>query len=214
MHVDETTREGADAGALAEARRLYELGLYLQAWQAAGRLGPLPAWAGLDGRILASQLAYQLGNQPLATRLHLRLRRLHPESEQAFCWVVRAVRARGGPYAALELLRRGGPAAEPGAELLALRASTLGLIKDFLEAERLLDRAAALEPRDPWVQMERSQVLRCADDHAGALRAAEESLRLRPDYRPAVEARARRTVAWRSPRSQARSERRRARYFT
>ena len=190
MHVDETAREGGDAGGLAEARRLYERGLYLQAWRAARPAGPLPDWQGLDGRILAAQLAFQLGNQPLATRLHLRLRRLHPESEQAFCWAVRAVRARRGPYAALELLRRGGPDPEPGAELLALQASTLGMMKDFLEAERLLERAAALDPSDAWVQMERSQVLRDADDYAGALQAADESLRLRPDYRPALEARA------------------------
>jgi len=78
--MDHIIAQDAAAAALTEARRLYELGRYLQAYRAAAPAGPLARWPGLDGRILAGQLASQLGDQPLALRLHLRLHRFHPES--------------------------------------------------------------------------------------------------------------------------------------
>lgn len=80
MPSSETTSvQDRAAQALRQARALYEQGRYLQAHGAAAPLGPLPGWPTLDGRILAAQLASQLGNPPLSLRLHLRLRRLHPE---------------------------------------------------------------------------------------------------------------------------------------
>ncbi|MBI5067364.1 MAG: C39 family peptidase [Deltaproteobacteria bacterium] len=176
--------------ALEEARRLYEQGLYLQAWRAAAPAGPLTAWTGLDASILAAQLAAQLGNTPLSNRLYLRLRRRHADSERAWGWVVRTVLSRRGAFAALAMLRRGGPFAEPGAETLALWASTAALLKDFSAAEGLIARAEALEPSRAWIRLERAHVLGSADDPHGALAAVDEALRLRPSYRPALEARA------------------------
>lgn len=172
------------------ARRLYGEGRYLSAWRIAAPLGPLPSWRGEEQTTLAGCLAMQLGNAPLALRLHVALRRLYPESETSWCWLLRAVRLRWGPYAAQTLLRRGGPAAEPGAEALAFAASTAAALKDFQQAERLIARAEALAPEDAWIRVERSAVLRAADDYSGALAAAEQALRLRPFYRPAVEAQA------------------------
>jgi tetratricopeptide (TPR) repeat protein len=192
--MTEGSEHGAGAEGLREVRRLYEVGLYLRAWRAAAPLGPLGSWTGLEGRVLAGQLWMQLGDQPRALRSHLRLHRVHPESARAWYWVALAVRSRFGPFAAQAILRERTEGVEGdgegGAELVALGASTAALLKDFLEAERLLARAEAMAPRSAWIRLERSHVLRAADDYVGALAAAEEANRLRPGYRPAVEARA------------------------
>ncbi|HYD42599.1 MAG TPA: tetratricopeptide repeat protein [Anaeromyxobacter sp.] len=190
----QTIDRGTQAEVLGEVQRLYDLGLFLQAWRAAAPLGPLEGWSGLDARILAGRLWMQLGDQPRAIRCHLGLRRLHASSQRAWYWIAWAVRARLGPYAAQTLLRARVEEAEGtgegGAELVGFAASTAAMLKDFPEAERLLARAERMDPGSAWIRIERAHVLRAADDYAGALAAAEEASRLRPAYRPALEARA------------------------
>ncbi|HET9552619.1 MAG TPA: hypothetical protein VFP50_06580, partial [Anaeromyxobacteraceae bacterium] len=100
-----------EAPALLDAvRETYERGLYLQAFRAAAPLGPLAGWPGVEGQLLAGRLAYQLGAPALAARLHLRARRRHPASGEAWLWAHRAAIGRLGPYAVGARLRAGGPA--------------------------------------------------------------------------------------------------------
>ncbi|MCM2334261.1 MAG: C39 family peptidase, partial [Anaeromyxobacteraceae bacterium] len=171
-------------------RATYERGRYLQAWRAAAPLGPLPGWPGADGLVLAGRLANQLGNERLGALLHLKARRLHPESGEAWLWAARVACERLGPWRGRELLARGGPPGTAPEELLALRGRLAAEVRDFDEAERLLAEAVALAPDDAWTALQPGLVQSRADDHQAALETAERALALQPWYRPAVDFRA------------------------
>lgn len=170
---------------------LYERGQYLDAWRASAVLGAFARWPGLDGALLAGRLAAQLGASPTANRLFLRAYRQQRQSEEALVWAARVVRDRMGALAALKFMRQRVLAShEPSAELLCLWASTLAHLRDFEEADRALTRADAVSSTDPWIHIERAEVLEVADDYAAALQAVDRALELRAWYRPAVDARA------------------------
>jgi tetratricopeptide (TPR) repeat protein len=175
---------------LAAVREAYDRGRFLDAWQVAGRHGPLSAWRGADALLLGGRLAGQLGAARLGARLHLRAFREHPDSPHAWQWAVRAVRMRRGPYEAREAMRRIGRDVDDDPEALALRAELATDLLDFEEAERHLSRALAIAPAKPWLHVVRGMGLRDADACEAALESADRALDLRPWYRPALDLRA------------------------
>ncbi|HEX9050394.1 MAG TPA: C39 family peptidase, partial [Anaeromyxobacter sp.] len=175
--------------ALARIGAAYEDGRYLDAWALARPFGPLAAWRGGEALVLAGRLAQRLGNTRLGGRLHLRALREHPESPAAWAWGLRTVGWRLGPYAALETARRRPPPAET-VEVVSFRAEIAVELRDFDEAERLLARARALAPDDPWIPVLAALALQEADAYEEALAQADRALAGRAWYRPAVDARA------------------------
>ncbi|MCW8141062.1 MAG: hypothetical protein KIT58_19340, partial [Planctomycetota bacterium] len=67
-----------DPAALEAVREAYGRGDYLHAWDLAQAIGPLEAWRGPAGRVMAGRLAFNLGGDRRGTRLHLRAWREHP----------------------------------------------------------------------------------------------------------------------------------------
>lgn len=172
-------------------RGLYDRGLYVQAYRQAEVHGPLRLWSGTDARLIAGRLVGNLGASRLGRAMHYLAWRgdpAHPEAIYYRCHEL--VRSRG-PLAAWEFQETHGDLSDASpairADFLALRAHTLGMLRDFDAAEQWMTRAENLAPDRPWIRTERACLLQMEDRYEDALSAARESLQLRPWYRPAVE---------------------------
>ncbi len=186
-----TAPEALTVQQLQPILELYERGLCLQAYRLAETLGPLPQWRGTAARVLAGRLAGNLGAPRLAAwHFHHAFRAdpTHPEA----CWYhVRELLDRRGPLRAWQKLKRCGelPDAAPAQRgpWLALHASVLARLRDFEAAERWQSRAEEIAPDLPWVRLERAGLLLAEDRPEESLEVTQETLRLRPWYRPAVQ---------------------------
>lgn len=74
---------------------------------------------------------------------------------------------------------------DPLAEIKA-RARHWIEVERYPEAQRELARGLALAPLDPWLHFELGRVKAIAKDSHGAIESFEESLRLLPDFAPAL----------------------------
>lgn len=179
---------GADQ--LRPIRDLYDRGLHLQALAAANKIGPLAAWRGTAGRILAGRLAGQLGAPRLGGLQILRAYREAPDDTEARYFLIRRLQSTQGPFVAwTRLLRFALPPDTPSdarARWLILQADLLGQLRDFDEADACLALAERIAPESPAVLLERSELLSRQDRHAEALELAQESLRREPWSRLAV----------------------------
>lgn len=180
---------------LAPVIALYDRGLYLQAYRASANLGPLSGWRGVFGRVTAGRLAWRLGGARLGNALcHLAWRE-HPNDPEALLFAAYSLRHRRGAWMVQRLLRDRQAVFDHASvtqrsHWLALRASLAAELRDFTEAEQLLADAELLDPKDAWIQVERSYICEMSDDYAGAQAASDYALILRPGYRPAVTRRA------------------------
>jgi tetratricopeptide (TPR) repeat protein len=175
-----------------EIAKLYEQGLYLQAYERSKVHGPLADWCGAERQVLAGRLAANLGAPRLGRLLYLRAWRSAPADPWVCYFHAWGEFSRRGPLAAWKLLIRIGelPIAPPPvtADWCALHSHALGMLRDFDRAWHWLERADEIAPERPWVWVERSYILALEDRYAEALEAAEHAFRLHPWYRPAVEA--------------------------
>src|SRR5689334_21228238 len=89
-----------------EYTRLYEEGLYLQAYRLGQQIGPLEEWPGAAGRVRAGRLARNLGGARLARQLFHQARREEPTDPAARYYWVWSILERRGPYRAWRLLRQ------------------------------------------------------------------------------------------------------------
>ncbi len=83
---------------LRPVRDLYDRGLHSQAYAAANEIGPLAAWRGTAGRILAGRLASQLGASRLGALHLLRAFREAPDDTDARYFLLRRVQGTQGPF--------------------------------------------------------------------------------------------------------------------
>ena len=179
------------ADELGRIGELYDRGMYLQAWQASTRVGPLREWRGTSARVLAGRLAGNLGAQRLGRVLHFRAWRDDREDLEALYSYAYAILDRRGPLDAWVLLRAGGDfaaAPEPlRADLYALRAEVAALLRDFDTADHWLGRAEKIAADRAWFHVARARILEHEDRYPDALAAVRRALELRPWYRPAVQ---------------------------
>lgn len=177
-----------------EVERLYEQGLYMQAWRLGTSAVPLREWPGTEGLVLAGRLAANIGAPRLAHALHLRAWRRDPSHPQAHLYYATGLLHRFGPLAALEFMGAQKDHANHGAvvrsSLAALRAGALAMFRDFERADEALREAEALAPADPWIHVNRSHFLELADAYDEAMAANSRALELQPWFRPAVQQRA------------------------
>lgn len=172
-------------------QKLYDRGLYLQAYETSRRHGPLAEWTGPEWRILGGRLAGNLGAPRLGSRHLLRAWRESPGHAEAAWYYARHLLDARGPLRGWNWMRRQGefPEADTAvrAHWLSLHAHALARLRDFDAAEEWLARAEALQPDLPWVLMEKAFLLRQEDRPEEALEVARHSLHLRPWYRPGVQ---------------------------
>jgi len=183
--------------ALAQIRRLYDEGQYLEAYRQGEAWGPLERWPGAAGLVMAGRLAANLGSMRLAHLLHRRAWRLDPEDPEACYYMAYCVFSRRGPYAAWQFLRRttlSKPNDVVRADWLALEATAYAVLRDFENAARSMDAAERVTSAHPWLWVSRAAVYEMEDRYAESLAAARRALAIAPWNRPAVQATARALV--------------------
>ena len=197
-HQDEAPASAAPAAidipreALAQLQEFYDQGLLLSAHCAAQKLGEYRRWRGAGALVLAGRLTSHLGAPKLASALMClawRSNREHPEA--TYFYALDRFRRRG-PYAGRQFLRKVGelpglPSADTLSSWHAMQAEVAAMLRDFDAAEASLARAVQIAPASPWLQVCRSFVLEQEDRYDEALAAAQQSLALRPWYRPGVQ---------------------------
>src|SRR5579871_4534254 len=109
---------------LSDVRRLYEDGLYLQAYAKAQEVGPLQTWTDVPARVMGGRLANVLGAPRLGRTLHLRAKRQAPADPEACYFSLWGLWGRWGPWRAREEWLSVGELEEASDEL---RADWLGL---------------------------------------------------------------------------------------
>ena len=169
---------------LAPVQALYDQGLFQQAYQVAGSLGPLHQWTGTRGRLLAGRLARHLGADKLGTRQVLLAWRHDPDDWTArvfFLWTLGTMR---GPAALWRRLKQFGDPPEGDrsvrAEVYSLRARAAFMLRDFERADYWLDEADRVNPESAWLASERSYRLEAEDRYEESLEVAQEALRVHP----------------------------------
>lgn len=187
-------REGVErrngAAQVRRGRELYAQSRYLDAYREIGGLGPFATWTDVEGRVLASRLAWQLGAPRLANALTWTTHRRHPQNDDAAHQYAILLSRRRGPLPTLRWLRAHPPgpdaAPEVRASFLSLEGSCLAWLRDFDEAVERNERARAVAPEDPWVLVERAFLEGRRDLPEAALEFSRAALALRPSYRPAL----------------------------
>ena len=177
---------------LEHIRDLYHRSLYVQAYKASEKLGPITAWEGAEARLLAGRLAMNLGGVRLGYALHMSAYRAYTDDSVVQYYYARGLLNRRGPLESLRMLDRisvNRNASTPlRADILSAKAAALALLRDFHEAERCIEQSLKLSPERPWLHVERSFVLECEDRHEEALEAARQSLAIHDSYRPGIQA--------------------------
>lgn len=181
-----------DEPLLKEIDGHYHEGRYLAAWSAAQRAAPLRQWRSAEASVLAGRLAHQLGAHRLGTAIHLAALRRYPSDPYARYFGMLAFRESRGSWETWERVKgepdlAGAPAAG-AADWVALRAELLAGLRDFERAEEEMRRALAIDARRAWLHVVHAHILDREDRREEGLERAREALRLRPWYRPAVQA--------------------------
>ncbi|MEZ5301323.1 MAG: C39 family peptidase [Verrucomicrobiales bacterium] len=162
----------------------------LQAYKIAQEAGPLARWAPGGARTSAGRLVFWLGARRLSAALHITNHRHAPEDERALFYYACEYARRVGTYDALRFVEGSLPLIADQrvrADLLALSGFLLGTLRDFGAAFAALDEAdAVLGEHDPWLMVERADVLEMADRRDEALALSQAALEIRPWYRPAL----------------------------
>ncbi|UCD23051.1 MAG: C39 family peptidase, partial [Gemmatimonadota bacterium] len=170
--------------------RLYEDGQMLSAWDAGKCAGDLEDWPAPGPRILASRLAYHLGDPRLANLIQLRTYRAYPTSPEAQYYYISRVSERRGALAAWEERMATGLPKEGDAKAAWLYhgqcALLLADLRDFEAAEHHLRESNAAEPDRPWYYVERAYVYERQDRVEDALAACMDGMALNPHYQPTV----------------------------
>jgi tetratricopeptide (TPR) repeat protein len=177
---------------LACCRELCRQGLFLRAYELTEEWGPMPSWRGTEATVLGSRLAWQLGGSILGRWMIRRAWRDDPEHAEAKFFYAYHRAGTRGPYSTWRWMEEvGDPSAEESSDILAqwyaLRAQLAGTLRDFDVAEDWLDRAIALAPDMPWLQVCRASLLEQEDRYEEALAAAQHALKLQPENCSALE---------------------------
>ncbi|MCA9269193.1 MAG: C39 family peptidase, partial [Planctomycetales bacterium] len=184
--------DAAVAQQLQEICKLYERGQYVAAWRLGGAWGDLDAWPGVAGQLMAARLAGQLGASRRSAWMFRCAHRRWPSDAEARYYYGFGLAARRGPYSTRRWMADVGelPAdvsVDVRSSWLALRGQLAASLRDFDEADALLDQARAVAGDSPWVLTCLAVVRETEDRYDDALAAAEEALAVHPLFRPAVQ---------------------------
>ncbi len=187
----ERAQASIDPDTLEQIRKLYVEGYCLRAYELARSYGELRQWRGTAERMIAGRLAPHLGSWRLGMALHNQGWRDDPTDPEACSYRALVLLARRGPLKTRQFLTEVGLLEHARdsvrADWLAIHASVLGRLRDFDAAESWLARAQRISPGRAWLFVQRADLFELEDRYEDALAAAQESLAIRPWYRPAVQ---------------------------
>ena len=195
MQQIEKSLKTPDESVLRSVMEVYERGQTVDALRRAEAFAPLNYWDGIRSCVLAARIAANSGAPGLAMRLTIRARRIDQQDAEALAQYGYELRRQRGPLALWQLLREwreseSGLTEELGARLLALKGIAASDLRDFATAEKLITRAEAIAPTEPYVRLQRAHLLECLDRVEEALEVANSARDLHPHpfYRPGVQA--------------------------
>lgn len=175
---------------LQQIKSLYERGLYLQAFQSAQTIAPLPKWEGTKARIFAARLASTLGAGRTASCWMIQAWRRDKSNGEAIYYRAKNLTERYGALRALSFMKsqnaNSASMSEVRADWYALYGSLFGQLRDFNAADEWLTQAENTEPTNAWVWVERAKVLDMEDRYEESLATSRYAMKLRPYYPPAV----------------------------
>ena len=164
--------------AIREGRQLRGLAL------APGLKDAAEGWRDARALTTAARLVDRLGAGQLSRRWHRLNHRRHPDDPVCFLHRAWELGRTIGLAPALRLVERrlGDTALVPNrrAELLALAAGMLAVLRDFETGHRLMDEALTLRPGHPWLFSCRASLLRAEDRRDEALDVVREALAVQP----------------------------------
>jgi tetratricopeptide (TPR) repeat protein len=165
-------------------------GLYLQAYRAATRRGPLAEASEPADRILGCRMARELGSHRLSARLAYEAYRQAPSDPECMYYHAIALLNRRGPLAAWRFMRRArwpdDATVELSASWLSLEGYVHGVFRDFDAAEASIEAAVHVCPSLPRVRGDKVRLLGLEERTEDALAAARDLLALRPHHVPAA----------------------------
>lgn len=171
------------------ASLMCDQGRYIDAHQLVPQL---QASGTVENQLIAARILWHVGARRRADSLVLSNWRKHRADAGAQLDMIRTVGNRHGPYRAWRLLQTHDLSAATDvrtrAEWHSLRGMTLGTLRDFDRAAAAHQEAAALEPENAWVWVERAYVCSMQDHYDEAIELAEKGLQIKPGYRSAYQA--------------------------
>lgn len=185
--IDDSARASMVDGILSHL----EAGRMLIAHRLSQPLGPLTSWPAGKPRRVAAGLLHALGASRSSVALDLLNGRALPDDDEFFFRSLIHRLGRLGWIDGLQrieqrLADRPGMDPEVKADLLAMQAALMAMVRDFKPAHSLLDEADKVAPVDSWRLTQRAALLEQQDRYEDALAVASEAHDLRPWYRPAV----------------------------
>lgn len=167
--------------------QLQEQGLNLQAYAAASMIAPLNEWEGVEARLLAARLAFNLGAEKLSDRWAKRAWLEDPtHGEAAFYRTSDIVNVRG-PIRALIFARKIEDSLTGDARAMSwwhsMIAQLLASLRDFKGAEERVAKAYEADPDESWARVVQARVFELQDRYDDAVAVAEEGYRLAPAKR-------------------------------
>ena len=155
--------------------KLYDDGLYLQAYRLAEAIGPLRQWRGTAARILAGRLAGNLGSMRLSDWHLIHAWRKDRTNPEAMWFFARYLLTMRGPLAAWKFVQESKFPADAPKDLqshwCSQHAAILGRLRNFDAAEEWLRKAEAIG-EEPWTCLEWAALYVAEDRHDEAEKAA------------------------------------------
>jgi len=170
--------------------KLYDAGLYLQAYRVAEAIGPLRNWRGTQARVLAGRMAGNLGSIRMSDWHFVHAWRKDGKNPEAMWFFARYLLGTRGPLAAWRFVQQHQYPKDAPKDLqshwCSQHAAILGALRDFDAAEEWLRKAEAIGEQ-AWTCLEWAAFFALEDRHEEAEAAARRALQLHPWYRPAVQ---------------------------
>jgi tetratricopeptide (TPR) repeat protein len=175
---------------LDAVERLYKRGLNLQAFKLAQSIAPLPKWEGTDARILAANLAYNLGAPATSFKWIQNLWRKDRNHAKATHYYALDLMQQKGPLPTLFFIRTKNPDFKENIDLNVwwhcLYAEIFASLHDFEAAETWLNKASLIKPDDSRLWVTKSHILNQQDLYQESLDAAHMALKPGGWNRPGV----------------------------
>jgi cellulose synthase operon protein C len=158
---------------LQEVIKLHEKSLHLQAYKLAQAIAPLPHWEGAEARLLAANLAYNLGAVETSRRWTANVWRKNKTHPRALFYVATDILHRKGTLPALVFVRKYAAEFTADAKLRSwwycLHAEIFARLRDFKAADGWHQKAMEIAPQESWVRVSKSFILELQDRYEEAL---------------------------------------------
>jgi len=175
---------------LQEVVKLHEKSLHLQAYQLAQKLGPLPKWEGTEARLLASNLAFNLGAIETSSKWTTNIWRKDKTHPRALFYYGSDILHRKGALPALIFIRKHDRDFQADPKLQAwwycLYAEIFARLRDFKAADNWHQKAMETAPQESWVWISKAHNLELQDRYEEGLEISRKAFELDGGQRSSV----------------------------